>query len=135
MLARVVVTAVAAGLGIGPLVIDLNRTHATHPLWPGHARFHVVWQAVTLFLLSAVAIGLLWIASPLGRASLYMAAVLTAMPLAGFLVALATRRIYGGTLHDPQGIAPLRIGQLEIDLNTVVVVFAAVLLIAAVLIY
>jgi len=37
LLARLMVTAVAAGQGITPLFIDLNRTHATNPLWPGHA--------------------------------------------------------------------------------------------------
>ena len=30
--------------GLATVAIDLNRTHATNPDWPGHARFHLVWQ-------------------------------------------------------------------------------------------
>ena len=134
-LARDLVTAVAAGQGIGPLLIDLNRTHATHPLWPGHARFHLVWQALTLFLLSLVTIGLLWMPAPLSTERFYLAATLTALPLAGFLAALCSRGMYKGTLHDPQGIAPMRFGQLAVDLNAAIVFFAAVLLVVAVVIY
>ena len=53
LLARAILTAIAAGQGLAPLFIDLNRTHATNPLWPGHARFHVVWQTFTQTLIAS----------------------------------------------------------------------------------
>ena len=135
LLARVIVTAIAAGQGLGPLLIDLNRTHATHPQWPGHARFHVVWQAFTLFLGSGIALALIWIPGTVAEARFYLAALLTAIPLIGFAIALVGRRLYGGTLHDPDGIAPVRIGRIMVDMNTVLVAAAAVMLVIATNLY
>ncbi|MDE3187541.1 MAG: hypothetical protein KGM96_08475 [Acidobacteriota bacterium] len=139
LLARTIVTALAAGQGAAPLFIDLNRTHATHPLWPGHARFHVVWQTFTQALGSAAVVALLWWAGPGVSQRFYLAALFTALPLAGFLFALFARRLYAGTLHDPNGIAPVRIPlrsrAVELDMNLVLVGVASVLLVAAVLIF
>src|ERR1019366_5187054 len=59
-LAKVTLTAIAAGQGLAPLFIDLNRTHATRPQWTGHARFHVVWQTFTATLSAAVTLALIW---------------------------------------------------------------------------
>jgi uncharacterized membrane protein YcfT len=130
-------TAVAAGQGITPLFIDLNRTHATNPLWPGHARFHVVWQTFGLFFTGVVAVALVWWPSPAPRQFFYLAAILTALPMLAFFVALFTRRMYGGTLHDPNGIQPvrIRIGNKvrEFDMNAVLVIVGAVVVLAAVL--
>lgn len=139
LLARIIVTALAAGQGLAPLFIDLNRTHATNPLWPGHARFHVVWQTFTQALASAAVVALLWWTGIGAAQRFYLAALLAAVPLAGFLIALFARRLYAGTLHDPNGIAPLRIRTrsrvVEIDMNLVLVVMATVLLAVAVLIF
>src|ERR1700676_5276992 len=99
--ARWIVTAIAAGQGILPVFIDLNRTHATNPLWPGHARFHLVQQVFTLLPAAGVEVGLLWYPGTAWRARFYLAALLTATSLAGFLVAVLVRPLYGGTLHDP----------------------------------
>ncbi len=138
-LARAAVTAITLGLGVTPLFIDLNRTHATHPLWPGHARFHVVWQTVTAALCCAVEVALLWWPGPYAAERFYLVALLTALPMLGFLVALVTRRWYGGKLHDPQGVTPVtvRLGgrAVEVDMNAVLVVIATVILTAAVLVY
>ena len=139
LLSRAILTALAAGQGIAPLFIDLNRTHATNPLWPGHARFHVVWQTFTQTLASAVIVALLWWTGSGASSRFNLAALLTAVPLAGFLVALFARRLYAGALHDPNGIAPARIRTrgriIEIDMNLALVVMAVVLLGFAVLIF
>ena len=137
--ARWIVTAVAAGQGIAPVFIDLNRTHATNPLWAGHARFHLVQQVFTLLPAAAIEVGLLWWPGPTMRERFYLAALLTATSLAGFLIAAVARKLYGGTLHDPNGIRPvgLHIGSRELvfDLNVPIVIVAGVLLIGAVIVF
>ena len=139
LLARLMLTALAAGQGITPLFIDLNRTHATNSLWPGHARFHVVWQTFGLFFIGVLGVGLIWCPPAGSREHLYLAAIVTAVPMLGFFVALFTRKMYAGTLHDPNGIQPVRIrigGKTrEFDMNAVLVVAGAVVLLSAVLMF
>jgi hypothetical protein len=133
------VTAIAAGNGILPVFIDLNRTHATNPLWLGHARFHLVQQVGTLALAAAVEVGLLWWPGPGMALRFYLAAGLVATSLAGFLLAVVTRRFYGGTLHDPNGMKPVKIqtsrGVVEVNVNVPIVVTATVVLAGAVWLY
>src|SRR5579863_7475335 len=107
--ARLIVTAIAAGQGVMPVFIDLNKTHATNPLWTGHARFHLVQQVFTLLPAAAIEVALLWYPGAAWRARFYLAALLTATALVGFLLAVVLRPLYGGTLHDPNGIQPLRL--------------------------
>jgi hypothetical protein len=137
--ARAIVTAIAAGQGIMPVFIDLNRTHATNPLWTGHARFHLVQQVFTLLPAAVIEVALLWYPGGAFHARFYLAALLTATSLAGFLVAACTRTLYGGTLHDPKGMRPVRlcIGSRTVvfDLNVPIVLLAAVLLLGAVLLF
>ncbi|HEY1898082.1 MAG TPA: hypothetical protein VGG94_03325 [Chthoniobacterales bacterium] len=137
--ARAIVSAIAAGQGIMPVFIDLNHTHATNPLWPGHARFHLVQQVFTLLPAAAIELALLWCPGVAFHARFYLAALLTGTSLAGFLVAVCARPLYGGTLHDPNGMRPvrLRIGSrlAVFDLNVPIVLLASVLLLTAVLLY
>jgi hypothetical protein len=133
------VTALAAGQGITSLLIDLSRTHATNPIWPGHARFHVVWQTFELTLVNALAIGLIWWSGPAARERFYLAAILTALPMASFFIALFARKLYGGTLHDPNGVRPVPVhigGKLfEVDMNAALVIVGLVVLVIAVFIF
>ena len=137
--ARAIVTAIAGGQGIMPVFIDLYRTHATNPLWTGHARFHLVQQVFTLLPAATIELALLWYPGAAFPARFYLAALLTATSLAGFLVAVLARPLYGGTLRDPNGIQPLRlrIGSrlMVFDLNVPIVLLAAALLLAAVLLF
>lgn len=109
--------------GIATAVIDLGRTHATHPLWLGHARFHVVWQTANVAALSALEVALVLMRGPWMTERFYLAAILAGVPIFGFFAALITRRLYGGTLSDPQGMPPWSVHlhgkQLRIDLNVV----------------
>ena len=137
-LARMMVSAVAAGQGVTPLFIDLSRTHATNPLWPGHARFHVVDETVVMTSMATVEIALLWWGAPDSRFIFYLVALLTALPICGFLIAAITRKLYGGTLRDPNGVKALHlhIGDhtREIDVNLVLVIAGALVLLASVII-
>jgi hypothetical protein len=139
LVARWIVTAIAAGQGILPVFIDLNRTHATNPLWPGHARFHLIQQVFTLLPAAAIEVALLWWPGPALHGRFYLAALLIATSLIGFLVAISARPFYGGTLHDPNGIQPvrLRVGSRRIvfDMNVPIVALASVLLIGAVVLF
>ncbi|WP_348264350.1 hypothetical protein P8935_07395 [Telmatobacter sp. DSM 110680] len=139
LLARLMLTAVAAGQGITPLFIDLNKTHATNPLWPGHARFHVVWQTFSANMACAIEVGLIWWPSPQSGALFYLAALFTSIPMCGFMLALVTLRTYKGTLHDANGIQPLRMhlaGKLrEIDMNAVLVIIGVAVLMFATTIF
>ena len=120
--------------GIATLAIDLNRTHATNPLWPGHARFHLVWQTFNTTMLAVLEIALLFMHGPYEIPRFYFAAALAGVPMLGFLQALLARKLYRGTLSDPNGIPPARIiffgRQHRIDLNTSAITAALLLLMA-----
>lgn len=116
--------------GIATLAIDLNRTHAANPEWPGHARFHLVWQVMTAALLSAFEVALLWWSGPAEPRRFFLVLFLASVPCLAFLIALLSRRIYGGSLSDPNGIPRARIALGRIvfhaDLNLVAVLAALV---------
>lgn len=122
-LARVLLAVFCFLQSAATIALDLNRTHAAHPQWLGHARFHVVWQTAGVVLLCLFAIAVIWAPGPLEPERFYAAALLACLPMLAFFAALATRGLYGGTLSDPGGIPPLllRIGRRtrHIDLNLV----------------
>jgi hypothetical protein len=129
--ARLLLSALCAVQGLATLAIDLNRTHATNPLWPGHARLHLVWQSMTVALLSSVELGLLWFAGAFGLSPdqcFFLAALLASLSCFGFLLALLSRRLYAGTLSDKNGIPPARFSAagrtLSIDMNLAAIVAA-----------
>jgi hypothetical protein len=136
VVASILLTGFCALQGLATVAIDLNRTHASNPLWPGHARFHVVWQNATVALLSVLEIWLIWWCGPLARQRFDLAACLASVPCFGFLLACVGRRFYGGSLSDPNGIPPVRIaiaGRLvRFDLN-LAAIFTALLLLAIIL--
>lgn len=137
-LARLALTVLCGMQGVAQLAIDLNRTHATNPKWMGHARFHTVWLAVTVALLAGVQLFLIWTPSRSDHA-FYLAAVLAAVSPCAFLVAAATRKLYGGQFSDPNGIPPLKISirqtTLTVDMNLVAVAVALVGLLVIVFCY
>jgi hypothetical protein len=132
---RLMLSALAGAQGVAPLAIDLNRTHATHPLWPGHARFHVVWQSFAAFFVAIPEVALLWWPGAGLRFRFGVSAILIASSLLGFMAAAAGRRLYGGSFHDPAGIPPLRIRSLEADGNALAVTAGSLVLVAALLLF
>jgi len=139
LLAQVALTFLCTVQGVATLAIDFNRTHATNPIWPGHARFHVVWQSVNIALLSTLELVLIWRHGPYQTEGFYVASALAAVSPLGFMAAWLGRRIFGGTLADPNGIPPVQLtvfGRcLSIDLNLAAVVAALVCLPVIVALY
>jgi len=138
-LARILLSMLCGAQGIGTVAIDLNRTHATNPLWIKHARFHVVWQTMSVFILACVEVALiLWPGSDLEK-RFYLALVLAAVPMLGFMCAFIFRRVYDGALSDPNGIPPIHVelaGKVrQVDLNLVVEIVTLLMLVVIFAIY
>lgn len=138
-MARDLLALLCVAQGLATVVIDLSRTHASNPLWLGHARFHVVWQTTTVAFLAMFEVGLVFAPGPFRSQQFYFAAALAAMPMLGFWVALVTRAAYGGALSDPNGIPPLFLkfpsGVRRVDMNVAAEVLGIILLIFAVALY
>ena len=105
---RILLTILAVALCIGPAKADFNATHATNPLWPGHALFHVVWQVVTNSTNSLVLLALIWVPVVQYDLQLKLACLFIAIILGSFYVTLACMKLFEGTLSDPNGIKPFR---------------------------
>jgi hypothetical protein len=132
VIARSLLSILCGGQGLGTLMVDINRTHATNPKWTGHARYHLVWQATSYAMLSLLEMVLIVTPGPLSQQRFYLAAILACIPILGFFGALISRGLYGGTLSDPNGIQPARFvvwgTEFGIDLSLVAETLALLLL-------
>jgi hypothetical protein len=139
LIARVLLATFCGLQGTATAAIDLSRTHAKHPAWPGHARFHVVWQTANVLVLSVFEIALISMSGPLATYRFDIAAALAGAPILGFFMALFTRRLYGATLSDPGGMPPwivrARGKRFQIDLNVVAEIVGLASLAAVVELY
>lgn len=137
--ARVLLALFCLIQGLATAAIDLNRTHATNPLWPGHARFHLVWQVAGAAIMAIVEVVLLLWRGPAYEERFYLAALLAVVPLLSFLIALLFRRFYAGSLQDPNGIPRARLALLgrvwRIDMNVFAVVAGLVVVSGLVLMF
>ena len=120
-LARLLVTAATLAYGLGPFFVDLNKTHLVHPAWPGHARFHLLWASTSQLAVAAVALHLCWSDSADAAWRFRLGAVIGLCMTSGFWGALLFRKLYRGTLHDPQGIRPL-FGKVDGNLIAVILI-------------
>jgi hypothetical protein len=102
---KILITLATLLYGIAPLIADLNTTHVLHPEWTPHSRLHMVWLLGTNTSIAALALWLLWV-----RKELVLSAVLGLCVMTGFWIAVATRRLYGGTLADMGGIETRMLG-------------------------
>lgn len=99
LLAQILLTIATLGYGAIPALVDLGPTHATNPSWTGHARYHVVWQVVSLVLVALLGLFLTWTATGPGI-RLWVPAALCVAAYGGFWAALLTRSKYRGILQD-----------------------------------
>ncbi len=119
LIAKILISLLAVMQAFGPMKADFNQTHATNPLWPPHARFHVVWQVLTQAGVSVFVLLLLW-AFP-SNTNNWIAAFLAFNWVATFFINLAAMGMYDGALKDVNGIKPFKFnigGQVrEVDTN------------------
>jgi hypothetical protein len=95
--AKILLTIATLGYSAIPAVFDSNNTHATNPSFPGHARFHIVWQVSSYVYIALLALYLIW--SPATDSSkLWLAEILAAGAYGGFWTAVVSRGLYGGKL-------------------------------------
>jgi hypothetical protein len=138
-IARCLLALLCGTQGVATLAIDLNRSHASNPQWPGHARFHLVWQVISCALLSLLEMALVLVAGPYREQRFYLAAILVCIPMLSCLVAFVGRRMYDGAVYNPDGIQPIRIpffgSELYIDLNLTAEIVALLLLLAIVVLF
>ncbi len=132
--------AVLCGLqGLLILAVNLNWNHAWNSKWPGHARFHVVWQALGFAALALLEIVLLYADGALAEQRFYLVALLAAIPVLAFFLAMLGRGLYGGLMADTHGVpaASFRIFRANyfIEINVAAEIAAAVALILIVLLY
>jgi hypothetical protein len=76
------------------LAIDLGKTHASNPAWTGHARFHVVWQSLTVSFFAILDIALVLAPGPFEKPRFFLGAVLAAVPMLTYgMRSVAGRRV------------------------------------------
>jgi hypothetical protein len=117
--AKILLTIIAVMTGIGPMRADFNRTHATNPLWPPHARFHVVWQVLAQTGVSLFILYFLWGATFEGH--VLIAALMNFNWGLTFYLTLFNMKRFEGSLSDVNGIKPFEFnigGQIrKVDTN------------------
>jgi hypothetical protein len=136
LLPRILMSLIAIALAIGPAVADFNKTHATNPLWPPHARFHVVWQVLTNSSLSLFMIFILW--TPLVEQydlQLILVAIVQLTILLPIYITIACMGLFGGALKDVNGLRPFKFNIngniIEVDTNVFNFTLAIVILFIA----
>ena len=126
---KILFSFIAFGLAFMPLLVDFNESHATNPLWTGHARFHLVWQVTALTMTGLIVILLLWVFPSLSNTIISI--VLLYIWLICFFIAWLAMPIYGGKPNDVNGVPPVNMNffgkQYEVDRNLQGIVSATIL--------
>jgi hypothetical protein len=134
LIAKVLLSLVTFGYGLITVKADFNKTHATNPLWTGHARFHVVWQITSYAGFGLIALGLIWMPGSLALERLYLAVAFAAVVYGAFFITLAVMPLYGGRAYDANGYQPFTLAGMKLDANvTVFSIMTIVLLITVAL--
>ena len=105
-ISRILITIATLVYGVIPLLVDISETHAFHPDWPPHARFHMVWLLGTNSTLAVLALYLMWMSKLEGAVRVRIAGLIGLSVFGGFIISTLTRKLYGGALVDPIGGVP-----------------------------
>jgi hypothetical protein len=132
LLARILLTFVTIGYSALTVKADFNKTHATNPLWTGHARFHVVWQITSYVGFALIALALIWLPGPHAMERLYLACAFGAVVYGAFFITFFSMPLYGGRAYDENGYAPFAVVGMKWDANVTAFTVMAALLVASV---
>ena len=105
-ISKVLLTPLLLGFAIITPLIDFNESHATNPLWTGHARFHLVWQVNAMILSSFLSLYLLWITGD--SFSLRLVYCIIYLWIIAFALTLFSMSLYDGELNDINGVPPIK---------------------------
>tara|TARA_B100000963_G_C22588983_1_gene654551 strand:- start:105 stop:656 length:552 start_codon:yes stop_codon:yes gene_type:complete len=116
---KVLLTLISFGIAVITPLIDFNESHATNPLWTGHARFHLVWQVNAMVLSSLLSIYLIWFVGDLFSLGLVFCIIY--LWVIAFALTMMSMPFYDGELNDINGVPPIRIilfrKTIEVDRN------------------
>ena len=118
-ISKVLLTMICFGFATITPLIDFNESHATNPLWTGHARFHLVWQVNAMILTSLLCLPLLWVFDSFFNLLLVVA--LNYLWIFSFFVTAVSIKLYDGEFNDINGVPLILINflgrEIEIDRN------------------
>jgi hypothetical protein len=118
---QILLTVATLGYSLIPSIADFNKTHATNPLWTGHARYHVVWQVSSYIILGLGVLYLIWAPSEDYVFRMKLAGCCGIAVYGGFFTALFTLRMYDGRIADVNGVPMVKItDKIVWDLNIIV---------------
>ena len=110
-ISKVLLTFICIGLGTLTPLIDFNESHATNPLWTGHARFHLVWQVNAMIFTSLLCLLFLWVFDSF--VNLLLVVALNYLWIFSFFVTAASIKLYDGEFNDINGVPPVVINFLD----------------------
>jgi len=125
-LAQILLTLTALEF-FGPIVRDINATHALNPDWVGHARLHLIWLLAFMGLSGVVNLWLIWLRRPFDLRNLWLSVAWQACNLGGFWVAVVLAPAYGGAVTMPE----THVHIVGMDENVVAFTFLSALLLAS----
>ena len=119
LIARVILSALCLALAVIAPLIDFNESHATNPLWTGHARFHLVWQVNAMIITAILSLVMLWAYYSFSNHLIVI--LLNFLWIISFYASVLGMKLYDGELNDINGVPPVLIKILgreyEIDRN------------------
>ncbi|MEM8917463.1 MAG: hypothetical protein AAGE37_01280 [Pseudomonadota bacterium] len=127
---QVLLTLAALAYTVAPPFVDFGATHALHPDWTGHARFHMVWLVITNSLMGFLALYQIWWRAEQG--GLILGGLISLFVLGGFMLAGLFMPLYDGALTDAGGVeagpagidANLFLFSIALTLNVIAMVWA-----------
>ena len=118
-ISKVLLTVICIGFGTLTPLIDFNESHATNPLWTGHARFHLVWQVNAMIITAILSLVMLWAYYSFSNHLIVI--LLNFLWIISFYASVLGMKLYDGELNDINGVPPVLIKILgreyEIDRN------------------
>ena len=119
LISKVLLTLICIGFGTITPLIDFNESHATNPLWTGHARFHLVWQVNAMIITAIFSLFILWVFYSIQNHLIVI--LLNYLWIISFYATIFSINLYDGELNDINGVPPVILSisgkRYEIDRN------------------